>query len=137
MDIIALHELRHRQFLLLVGGKVGGVHLLRFELLSVELCGEIPAFGIGLTLVGVSMCHFLAVDRHHLRFTGLAFLLRLAVVVGFDIVLLLCRRLFLDRSLGGLGRLFLLCLFFLGISESVNVDCSFTRDCRMCFLLQA
>ncbi len=83
------------------------------------------------------MCHFLAVDRHHLRFTGLAFLLRLAVVVGFDIVLLLCRRLFLDRSLGGLGRLFLLCLFFLGISESVNVDCSFTRDCRMCFLLQA
>ena len=69
--IVAFHELRHREFFLLIGGEVGRIHLLRLQLLAVDFGCEVPVLRVGLALVGMAVCHLVAVDSHHLRLTGL------------------------------------------------------------------
>ena len=86
--VVAFHQLRHGQLLLLVGGEVGGVYLLWLELLAVNFSGEVPILRVVLALVGMAVGHFAAVGCHHLRFARLAFLFRPGLL--FHIGIRLC-----------------------------------------------
>ena len=113
--IIAFHQLGHRHFLLLEGGKVGCIHPLGFQLLAVHLGGKVPLFRVCLALVRMTVGNFFAVCRYHLRLSRLSFLLGLGFL--FTLVLrLYFGFLLLGRFLPGsvlhcLGRLFLQALF--------------------------
>ncbi len=64
---------------LVVGGYIGGIHLLRFKQLAVDSGGEIPVLRVYIALVGVAVRDLIAVDCHHLGFTGLSLCRSLAL----------------------------------------------------------
>ena len=127
--IILLHQLRHRQFLLLVSGQIRCVHFLRFQLYSVHLGGEVPICWIGGALERMAVTDFLAIGGNHLRFAWFAFLLGFRFLLGllftldfgFGFRLLFLSRFLLCSRLDCLGRLFLHSLFFLLFRHSILV----------------
>ena len=122
--------MRHRHFLVLIGSKVGCIHLLRLELLSVNLCGKVPVGRIGGTLVGMTMSNLFTVGRYHLRLTGLSFLgcLRFMFVLLFGLYLIIRPGLSFGFSFG--LRLLFPCRFYI---DSV-LHCSVRSFLRTLFL---